>query len=90
VKKSTPPDRPLLAPEEELVGANSHWTTSSMPSARTTRTCATPSRTVETSSTPWGTADPSNLYHLPTTRRTWRTSTTPTVGGGRRRSIPAC
>jgi hypothetical protein len=65
VKKSTPPDRPLLAPEEELAGANSHWTTSSMPSARTTRTCATPSRTVETSSTPWGTVDPSNLYHLP-------------------------
>jgi hypothetical protein len=36
-----------------------------MPSARTTRTCATPSGTVETSSTPSGTTDPSNLYHLP-------------------------
>jgi chromatin remodeling complex protein RSC6 len=36
-----------------------------MPSTRTTRTCATPFRTAETSSIPWGTADPSNLYRLP-------------------------
>jgi hypothetical protein len=35
-----------------------------MPSARTTRTCATPFGTVETSSTLSGTADPSNLYLL--------------------------
>jgi hypothetical protein len=65
VKKSTPPDHPPLTPEEHLAEANVHWTTSSMPSARTTRTCATPSRIAETSSTPSGTADPSNLYHLP-------------------------
>jgi hypothetical protein len=40
--------------------------TSSMPSAHTTKTCATPSGTAETSSTPLGTIiDPSNLYHLP-------------------------
>jgi hypothetical protein len=44
---------------------NVHWTTSSTPSALTTRTCATPSVTAGTSSTPLGTADPSNLYHLP-------------------------
>jgi hypothetical protein len=36
-----------------------------MPSARTTRTCSTPSGTAETSSIKWGTADPSNLYLLP-------------------------
>jgi hypothetical protein len=36
-----------------------------VPSARTTKICATPSRTAETSSTPSGMADPSNLYHLP-------------------------
>jgi hypothetical protein len=36
-----------------------------VPSARTTKICATPSRTVETSSTLSGMADPSNLYHLP-------------------------
>jgi hypothetical protein len=67
VKRSTPPDRPLLAPEEDLAEANARWTTSSTPSARTTRTCTTPSGTAETSSIPWGTADPSNLYLL--TRR---------------------
>jgi hypothetical protein len=65
VKKSTPPDHPPLAAEEHLAEANVHWTTSSTPSARTTRTCAIPSRTAETSSTPLGTPDPSNLYHLP-------------------------
>jgi hypothetical protein len=64
-KKSTPPDHPPLTLEEHLAEPNVHWTTSSMPSARTTRTCTTPSRTAETSSTPLGTADPSNLYHLP-------------------------
>jgi hypothetical protein len=65
VKRSTPPDRPPLAPEEDLAEANARWTTSSTPNARTTRTCATPSGTAETSSTLWGTADPSNLYLLP-------------------------
>jgi hypothetical protein len=59
------PDCPPLAPEEDLTEANARWTTSSTPSACTTRTCATPSGTVETSSIPWGTVDPSNLYLLP-------------------------
>jgi hypothetical protein len=65
VKRSTPPDRPPLTPEEDLTEANARWTTSSMPSARTTRTCATPSGTAETSSIMWGMVDPSNLYLLP-------------------------
>jgi hypothetical protein len=65
VKRSTPPDRPPLALEEDLAEASARWTTSSTPSARTTRTCATPSGTVETSSITWGTVDPSNLYLLP-------------------------
>jgi hypothetical protein len=65
VKKSTPPDHPPLAPEDDLAEANVRWTTSSTPSACIIRTCATPSRTAETSSIPWGTADPSNLCHLP-------------------------
>jgi hypothetical protein len=65
VKRSTPPDRLPLVPEEDLAEANARWTTSSMPSARTTKTCATPSETTETSSIPWGTTDPSNLYLLP-------------------------
>jgi hypothetical protein len=43
MKKSTLPDHLPLAPEEHLAEANAHWTTSSTPSARTTRTCATPS-----------------------------------------------
>jgi hypothetical protein len=65
VKKSTPPDHPPLVPEEHPVEANVHWTTSSTPSAHTTRTCATPSGIAGTSSIPLGTIDPSNLYHLP-------------------------
>jgi hypothetical protein len=65
VKRSTPPDRPPLAPEEDLAEANACWTTSSTPNARTTRTCATPSGAAETSSTLWGTANLSNLYLLP-------------------------
>jgi hypothetical protein len=64
-KKSTLPDHLPLVPEEDLVEANARWTTSSTPSARTTRTCATAFGTVETSSTPSGTANPSNLYLLP-------------------------
>jgi hypothetical protein len=43
--------------------ANARWTTSSTPSARTTRTSATPFGTAETSSTS-STTDPSNLYLL--------------------------
>jgi hypothetical protein len=65
VKKSTLPDHPPLAPEEDLAEVNARWTTSSTPSAHTTKTCATPFGTAETSSTLWGTADPSNLCHLP-------------------------
>jgi hypothetical protein len=65
VKKSTPPDHPPLTPEEDLTEANARWTTSSTPSARITRTCTTPSGTAETSSIPWGMADPSNLCLLP-------------------------
>jgi hypothetical protein len=65
MKRSMPPDRPPLVPEEDLAEASARWTTSSMPSAHTTRTCTTPSGTAETSSIPWGTTDPSNLYLLP-------------------------
>jgi hypothetical protein len=58
VKKSTPLDRPPLAPEEDLTEAIARWTTSSTPSARTTRTCATPFGTAKTSSIPWGNGRP--------------------------------
>jgi hypothetical protein len=58
-------DHLSLMPEGHPVEANECWTTSSTPSAHTTRICVIPSRTVETSSTPSGMADPSNLYHLP-------------------------
>jgi hypothetical protein len=63
-KKFTPPDHPPLAPREDLVEVNARWTTSSTPSARTTRTCAIPSGTAGTSSTPLGTTDLSSLYLL--------------------------
>ena len=47
-----------------LEEASARWTTSSTPSARTIRTCATLFVTARTSSTPSGTVDPSNLYLL--------------------------
>jgi hypothetical protein len=58
-------DPPSLGPEGHPAEANEHWTTSSTPSARTTRTCATPYGTAETSRTLSDTVDRSSLYHLP-------------------------
>jgi hypothetical protein len=65
VKKSMPLDHPSLVPEGHPAEANEYWTTSLTPSARTTRICVIPYGTAETSSTPSGMANPSNLYHLP-------------------------
>jgi hypothetical protein len=65
VRWSTSPDHPSLVPERHPVEASGHWMTSSMPSARTTRTYATPYETAGTSSTPSEMADCSSLYHLP-------------------------
>jgi hypothetical protein len=64
--------------------------TSSTPNARTTRTCATPSRTTETSSTPWGMTDPSNLCHLPHHEEDLENLDNPNSRRGRRQSILAC
>jgi hypothetical protein len=65
VKRSTPPDHPSLVPEGHPTEASEHWTTSLMPSVRTTRTCTTPCGTAKTSSIPSGMVDHSSLYHLP-------------------------
>jgi hypothetical protein len=65
VRRSMSPDHPSHVSEGHPVEASGHWTTSSMPSARTKRTCATPCGTAETSSIPSGMADHSSLYHLP-------------------------
>jgi hypothetical protein len=65
VKRSMPPNHPSLMPEVRPTEASGHWTTSSMPSARITRICATPYGTAEISSIPSGMADRSSLYHLP-------------------------
>jgi hypothetical protein len=65
VKKSTPPGHPPLALEEHPMEVNARWTTSSTPSARTTRTCATPSRITGTSNTLSGTTDRFNRCHRP-------------------------
>jgi hypothetical protein len=88
VKKSTPPDHPPLAPEEDLAEANTRWTTSSTPSARTIRTCATPFGTAETSSIPWGTTDPSNLCRLPHHKEDLENLDNPNSRRGRRWSLP--
>jgi hypothetical protein len=87
-KRCTLPDHLPLVPGDDLAEANARWTTSSTPSARTTRTCATPCGTAGTSSTPLDMADPSNLYLLLRRGRTRRTTTIPTAGGGGRRSLP--
>jgi hypothetical protein len=44
----------LLEPAAHLAEECGHWTKSSTPGARTTRTCATPCRTAETSNIPSG------------------------------------
>jgi hypothetical protein len=55
------PLKPAAHPTEEC----RHWTKYSTPSVRTTRTCATPYRTTDTSNIPSGMADRSSHYHLP-------------------------
>jgi hypothetical protein len=65
MRRSMSPNHPSLVSEGHPVEASGHWTTSSTPSACTTRTCATPYGTTETSSIPSGMADHSSLYHLP-------------------------
>jgi hypothetical protein len=65
MKKSMLQDHPSLVPEVHPTEASGHWTTSSMPSARITRICATPCGTIEISSILSGMADRSNFYHLP-------------------------
>jgi hypothetical protein len=65
VKRSMLPDDPSLVPEGHPAEASGHWMTSSMPSARIIRICATPCGTTETSSIPSGMTDRSSLYHLP-------------------------
>jgi hypothetical protein len=65
VRRYMSPDPPSLEPEGHPAEASGHWMTSSTPSARTTRTCATPYGTARTSSTPSDMADHSSLYHLP-------------------------
>ena len=61
----TLPDHPYLVPKGHPAEENECWTTSSTPNVYTIKTCATPFRTAETSRTPSGMADLSNLYHLP-------------------------
>jgi hypothetical protein len=65
VRRSMSSDHPSLMPEGHPMEASGHWTTSSTPNARTTRTCATPYETAGTSSTPSEMAGRSSLYHLP-------------------------
>jgi hypothetical protein len=89
-KKYTPLDYQPLAPGEDLAEASARWTTSSTPSARKTRTCATLFGTAGTSSIPSGTADPSNLYLLLRRGEDQKNHDNPVAGGGRGRSFPAC
>jgi hypothetical protein len=65
VRRCTSSDHPSLKPMVRPTEVYGHWMKSSTPSARITRTCATPYGTAGTSSTPSGMADHSNLYRLP-------------------------
>jgi hypothetical protein len=87
VKRFTLLDHPSLVPEVHPAKASGHWTTSSMPSARITRICATPCGTVETSSILSGMVDRSNLYHLPHREGARRASATSAIGRGRGWSV---
>jgi hypothetical protein len=64
-RRCTPPGHPSLEPTVRPTEVYKHWMKSSMPSARTTRTCATPYGTAGTSSIPSGMAGHSSLYRLP-------------------------
>jgi hypothetical protein len=83
----TLPDHPSLMPEGHPAEANEHWTTSLTPNVRTIKTCATPFRTAETSSTPSGTTVPSNLYHLPRREEDLENLDNLSIRKGRRQSI---
>jgi hypothetical protein len=94
VKRFTPLDHPSLVPEVHPAEASGHWMTSSMPSARITRICATPCETAETSSIQLGEYWLVELFECtsttsPTARRARRASATSATGRGRRWSIPA-
>jgi hypothetical protein len=64
-RRCTPPGHPSLEPTAHPAEGYRQWMKSSMPSACTTRTCATPYGTAGTSSIPSGMADHSSLYRLP-------------------------
>jgi hypothetical protein len=65
MRTCTPPDHLSLEPVVRPTEVYGRWTKSSTPSARTTRTCATPYGTSRISSTPLDTTDHSSLYRLP-------------------------
>jgi hypothetical protein len=65
VRRCTPQGHLPLELVVHHAEGNEHWMKSSMPSARTTRICATPYETAGTLSTPSNMADPSSLYRLP-------------------------
>jgi hypothetical protein len=64
-RRCTPPGHPSLKPAAHPAEGYIQWMKSSMPSACTTRTCATPYGTTGTSSIPSGMVDHSSLYRLP-------------------------
>jgi hypothetical protein len=64
-RRCTPLGHLPLEPATHPAEGYRHWMKSSTPSVCTTRTCATPCRTAETSSTPSCTTDHSSRYRLP-------------------------
>jgi hypothetical protein len=64
VRRCTPSGHLSLEPAAHPSEECGHWTRSSTPSVRTTRTCATPCGTAETSNITSGMANCSSHYHL--------------------------
>jgi hypothetical protein len=64
-RRCTPPGHLSLEPATHPSEECGHWTKSSTPSVRTTRTCTTPCETTEASNIPSSMAGRSNHYHLP-------------------------
>jgi hypothetical protein len=89
MRRSTLPDHPPLTPEEDLAEANARWMTSSMPSTISQGHAPHPPelqgfQTLRRARSTFSTSTSS-----PAARMTGRTATTPTAGGGKRRSLPA-
>jgi hypothetical protein len=89
-RRCTPPSHLPFEPAAHPTEGYIHWMKSSTPSVHTTRTCATPCGTVETSSTSSGTTDHSSRYRLPRHQESLASPGSLNNRKGEGWSFPAC